>query len=281
MIYRELGSSGIEVSAVGFGAWAIGGWMWGGRRRREVDRRHPRRPRPGHQPHRHRPRLRLRPLRGNRRPGHRRTPRQGRPGHQVRLDLGPRGRDLLLPRRRKRRHLAARRPRKSSAAFAPTPIRAELERSLARLGTDHVDLYQTHWQDTSHAHRGHHGRPAEAEGAREDPRDRRLATRRVEEMKVYGPIDSDQEKYSLLDRQDRDQRHGRALPRARHRHSGLFAAGQRAVDRQDPSRPPIRPRRFAEGQSRFLPRNVERVNAMLREARSRWPRGIGRASANW
>ena len=30
MIYRELGHSGIEVSAVGFGAWAIGGWMWGG-----------------------------------------------------------------------------------------------------------------------------------------------------------------------------------------------------------------------------------------------------------
>ena len=30
MIYRELGSSGIEVSAVAFGAWAIGGWMWGG-----------------------------------------------------------------------------------------------------------------------------------------------------------------------------------------------------------------------------------------------------------
>ena len=30
MIYRELGSSGIEVSAVGLGAWAIGGWMWGG-----------------------------------------------------------------------------------------------------------------------------------------------------------------------------------------------------------------------------------------------------------
>ena len=30
MIYRELGSSGIDVSAGAFGAWAIGGWMWGG-----------------------------------------------------------------------------------------------------------------------------------------------------------------------------------------------------------------------------------------------------------
>ena len=30
MLYRKLGSSGIDVSAIGFGAWAIGGWMWGG-----------------------------------------------------------------------------------------------------------------------------------------------------------------------------------------------------------------------------------------------------------
>src|SRR5437868_5021461 len=32
MNYRKLGRSGIEVSEVGFGAWAIGGTMWGGRR---------------------------------------------------------------------------------------------------------------------------------------------------------------------------------------------------------------------------------------------------------
>ena len=30
MIYRELGQSGIQVSAIAFGAWAIGGFMWGG-----------------------------------------------------------------------------------------------------------------------------------------------------------------------------------------------------------------------------------------------------------
>ena len=30
MEHRQLGSSDIEVSAVIFGAWAIGGWMWGG-----------------------------------------------------------------------------------------------------------------------------------------------------------------------------------------------------------------------------------------------------------
>jgi aryl-alcohol dehydrogenase-like predicted oxidoreductase len=30
MIYRELGESGIQISAITFGAWAIGGFMWGG-----------------------------------------------------------------------------------------------------------------------------------------------------------------------------------------------------------------------------------------------------------
>ncbi|MDR2171703.1 MAG: aldo/keto reductase [Planctomycetaceae bacterium] len=30
MNFRKLGSSDIEASVIGFGAWAIGGWMWGG-----------------------------------------------------------------------------------------------------------------------------------------------------------------------------------------------------------------------------------------------------------
>ncbi len=30
MFYRKLGGTEIEISTVGLGAWAIGGWMWGG-----------------------------------------------------------------------------------------------------------------------------------------------------------------------------------------------------------------------------------------------------------
>lgn len=30
MEYRKLGNSDVEISAIAFGAWAIGGWMWGG-----------------------------------------------------------------------------------------------------------------------------------------------------------------------------------------------------------------------------------------------------------
>jgi aryl-alcohol dehydrogenase-like predicted oxidoreductase len=35
MKYRPLGKSGIEASVVGFGAWAIGGWMWGGTKKND------------------------------------------------------------------------------------------------------------------------------------------------------------------------------------------------------------------------------------------------------
>jgi aryl-alcohol dehydrogenase-like predicted oxidoreductase len=36
MIYRELGQSGIQLSAITFGAWAIGGFMWGGSDEKEA-----------------------------------------------------------------------------------------------------------------------------------------------------------------------------------------------------------------------------------------------------
>src|SRR6266700_7887333 len=36
MEYRQLGESSIKASAITFGAWAIGGWMWGGADRRDA-----------------------------------------------------------------------------------------------------------------------------------------------------------------------------------------------------------------------------------------------------
>jgi aryl-alcohol dehydrogenase-like predicted oxidoreductase len=35
MIYRTLGDTDLELSAVTFGAWALGGWMWGGTKQNE------------------------------------------------------------------------------------------------------------------------------------------------------------------------------------------------------------------------------------------------------
>jgi aryl-alcohol dehydrogenase-like predicted oxidoreductase len=36
MEYRKLGNSGLEISAICFGAWAAGGWMWGGTERNDA-----------------------------------------------------------------------------------------------------------------------------------------------------------------------------------------------------------------------------------------------------
>lgn len=36
MEYRKIGSSGLELSAITFGAWAAGGWMWGGTERKDA-----------------------------------------------------------------------------------------------------------------------------------------------------------------------------------------------------------------------------------------------------
>jgi len=36
MEYRELGESGVQASVITFGAWAIGGWMWGGAERTDA-----------------------------------------------------------------------------------------------------------------------------------------------------------------------------------------------------------------------------------------------------
>lgn len=33
MIYRKIANSDLELSAITFGAWAVGGWMWGGNER--------------------------------------------------------------------------------------------------------------------------------------------------------------------------------------------------------------------------------------------------------
>lgn len=36
MEYRKIGGSGLELSAITFGAWAAGGWMWGGTERKDA-----------------------------------------------------------------------------------------------------------------------------------------------------------------------------------------------------------------------------------------------------
>ena len=63
-----------------------------------------------------------------------------------------------MPTRRARRAALAKKIYKN---LRPDSIRRELEQSLTQLGTDHVDLYQTHWQDPTTPDRRHDGDAAE------------------------------------------------------------------------------------------------------------------------
>jgi aryl-alcohol dehydrogenase-like predicted oxidoreductase len=87
--------------------------------------------------------------------------------------------------------------------LGPESIRYECEWSLKRLGTDHIDLYQTHWQDET--------TPIEdtmralmdlkREGKIRAIGISNAMPGQMADYRRIGPVDSDQEKYSMLDRE--------------------------------------------------------------------------------
>ena len=205
MLYRSLGSSGIEVSAVGLGAWAIGGWMWGGTeegksiaaiqaaldqginlidtapaygygRSEEIV---------GRAIHGRRDRVVLATKCGlvwDREEGqfffHCR--RQG--GHARSVEVQD------LPQPPPRVH-----PRGTGAVSQAACDRLHRPLPNALAGPDHAD-------------RRNGGRAAASSRKRGKSVRSGSPTRIVEELQAYGRIDSDQEKYSLLDRQIEEQR---------------------------------------------------------------------------
>jgi len=197
MQYRPLGESGLQAGVVGFGAWAIGGWMWGGADEADA----------------------LRAV-------------------ETALDLGVnlidtapvygfgRSEELVGRAIRSRRDQVVlatkcglRWDRPDGRLFfrsdqdnvrpdgpllvrrclRPDSIAQEIEASLRRLGTDYLDLYQTHWQDDT--------TPLEDTLAalhrlRDQGKIRALGVSNValEHLQRYGPIASAQQRYNLLDR---------------------------------------------------------------------------------
>jgi aryl-alcohol dehydrogenase-like predicted oxidoreductase len=189
---RPLGQSGIEASAIGLGAWAIGGWMWGGTDERDaidaiqasidsgitlIDTA------PAYGMGRseqivgkaiagRRDQVVLATKCGLVWETNQGTPFVMQDGHQIYRYLGPES------------------------------VKRECEQSLRRLGTDHIDLYQTHWQDATTP-------IAETMGALLDlKREGKIraigvsnaSLEQIEEYRAVGPVDTDQEKYSMLDR---------------------------------------------------------------------------------
>ncbi len=180
------------ASVIGLGTWAIGGWMWGGTDERDaidalkasidsgvtlID---------------------TAPAYG-----------MGRSEQIVGKAIAGRRDQLLLATKcglvwdtDKGTPFIVQNGRQIHRYLGPESIKYECEQSLKRLGTDHIDLYQTHWQDPT--------TPIEETMSalldlKRDGKIRAIGVSNatVEQIEVYrsvGPVDTDQEKYSMLDR---------------------------------------------------------------------------------
>lgn len=85
----------------------------------------------------------------------------------------------------------------------PAMIRYEVEESLRRLKTDRIDLYQTHWQDSTTRTEDV---MAELMRLKQEGKIRAIgcSNATIDQMKRYqaiGQLDTDQEQYSMLQRQ--------------------------------------------------------------------------------
>ncbi|MFP4581261.1 MAG: aldo/keto reductase [Candidatus Sumerlaeia bacterium] len=199
MLYRKLGNSGIEASVVTLGAWAIGGWMWGGTEEQDAIRGIHAAIDNGINM------IDTAPIYG-----------MGRSEELVGKAIADRRDKVLiatkcglrwdLEKGEFRFHADDKGVSEEPAKYkvykylGAESIREEVERSLKRLGVDHIDLYQTHRQDAT--------TPIEETmealvKLKEEGKIRAIGVSNatIDDMKKYGPIDTDQEKFSMLDRE--------------------------------------------------------------------------------
>jgi methylglyoxal reductase len=204
MKYRSLGKSGIQASVVGFGAWAIGGWMWGGTRKND-------------------PAGAIRaaidhginlidtaPMYGY---GHsEELVGAALKGIRDKVVLATKCGMVWYKQEGDKFFDASETGEAASEAdkkyevyinLRPAMIRYEIEESLRRLKTDRIDLYQTHWQDSTTRTEDV---MAELLSLKQEGKIRAIgcSNATVEQMERYlsvGRLDTDQEQYSMLQRQ--------------------------------------------------------------------------------
>jgi aryl-alcohol dehydrogenase-like predicted oxidoreductase len=265
MRYEKLGASQIDVSVVGFGAWAIGGWMWGGADEQQaIDAIHAALDHGINL-------LDTAPIYG-----------YGRSEEIVGKAIRDR-RDkvvlatkcgLIWDREEGEFHFHANEEgitfrasdKKVYKLLRPESIRQELERSLLRLGATHVDLYQTHWQESTTP-------IADTMAAllqlKQEGKIRAIgiSNANLDQLKAYGPIDADQEKFSLLDRGiekngmlDYVHQHNIAMLAYSPLANGLLT-GKIRPDREYGAGD------LRKGNRRFTSANVARINGSLEELR--------------
>jgi len=200
MKYRSLGKSEIEASVVGVGAWAIGGWMWGGADEAESVRAIHAAIDAG---------LNLidtAPVYGF-----------GLSEEVVGKAIRDRRDKVLLATKcglvwheergefffaSDEKHPADQGRIKVYRRLAPDAIRREVEWSLKRLGTDRIDLLQTHWQDstTPIADTMHTLMELKEEGKIRAIGCSNATPEQMDEYRAAGQLDVDQELFSMLDR---------------------------------------------------------------------------------
>jgi methylglyoxal reductase len=204
MKYRPLGKSGIEASVVGFGAWAIGGWMWGGTKKND-------------------PEGAIRaaidhginlidtaPMYGY---GHsEELVGAALKGIRDQVVLATKCGMVWYKNEGDKFFDASETGEAESEGdkkyevyinLRPAMIRYEIEESLRRLKTDRIDLYQTHWQDSTTRTEDV---MAELLLLKQEGKIRAIgcSNATVEQMDRYrsiGQLDTDQEQYSMLQRQ--------------------------------------------------------------------------------
>ncbi len=192
MRHRALGQSGIEASVVALGAWAIGGWYWGGTdEAQSIDAIHAALDAGINF-------IDTAPAYG-----------LGRSETIVGKALaGRRDQVVIATKCSLVWHIQKGKPHMQQynkqiyRYLGAESIRYEVEQSLKRLQTDYIDLYQTHWQDPTTSIEQTMGTLLEL---KEEGKIRAIGVSNatVEDMEQYrqiAPLSSDQERYSVLDR---------------------------------------------------------------------------------
>lgn len=192
-IMREIGSSGVTASAVGLGTWAIGGWMWGGTDEAES----------------------IAAIRASLDAGVTLIDTApayglGRSEEIVGKALKGRRDDAVIATKcglvwhtDKGRHFFDQDGKPVHRYLGRDAIFHEVEQSLKRLGTDHIDLYITHWQDPTT------DVDETMDALKELKRSgkiRAIGASNVDagDLKAYvvaGGLDAIQERFSMIDRQ--------------------------------------------------------------------------------
>ena len=258
MRYRPLGQSGIEASVVAFGAWAVGGWWWGGADERDS----------------------IEAIRTALDAGINlidTAPAYGLGYSEEVVGKAIRGRrdEVVLATKcglvwhtDAGTHFFDQSGKPICKHLGCASIRHELEQSLLRLQTDMIDLYQTHWQDTT--------TPIEETMAtlldlKREGKIRAIGVsnatvEHIDEYRKIGPIDCDQEKYSMLDRELDSER----LPYCARNNIAVLAysplaqgllTGKVSADRELPEGD------FRSEDPRFSKENRAKVLAFLEEIR--------------